>query len=134
MAPTSHPAIVDVAARISQADGLIVATPGHKAAYSGVLKALLTSCRSVRWRARWYFRRNRGSLAHVLAIDYALRPVLTALAQHTWYRYFLSTPDHGAGQRRQCRCGAAAALDRVLATFLDTVATRASARVPTLAF
>ena len=136
-ADPSHPAIVDVAARISQADGLIVATPVYKAAYSGVLKALLDLLPQRALAGKVVLPlATGGSLAHVLAIDYALRPVLTALgAAHVVPGYFLldtwiTEQDSGVSVEG----AAAAALDRVLATFLDTVATRASARVPTLAF
>lgn len=36
-----HPAIVEAAARFEHADGVVIGTPVYKAAYSGLLKALL---------------------------------------------------------------------------------------------
>ena len=65
---------------VRQADGIIVATPIYKAAYSGVLKVYLDLLPAQRLR-----QQNRpalatgGSPAHSLVIDYALRPVLVAL-------------------------------------------------------
>jgi FMN reductase len=79
-ADTDHPAIAEVIAALAAADGVVVASPVYKAAYSGVLKALLDLL------PQWAFGGKvvlpvltGGSPAHALAVDYALRPVLAAL-------------------------------------------------------
>jgi len=132
-ADASHPAIVDVVSRVADADGLIVATPVYKAAYSGLLKALLDLLPQRALAGKVVLPlATGGTLAHVLAVDYTLRPVLTALgATHVVPGYFLldtwiTEQNGGVAVERT----AAAALDGVLATFLDTVAAKASARVP----
>lgn len=69
---------------VARADGVIIATPVYKAAYSGALKLLLDLLpqRGLE-RALVLPIASGGSLAHMLAIDYALRPVLSALkARH----------------------------------------------------
>ena len=60
------PALKTFTEQLQQADGLIVATPVYKAAYSGALKTLLPLA-------------TGGTVAHLLAVDYALKPVLSAL-------------------------------------------------------
>lgn len=131
-ADPSHPAILELVSRISEADGLIVATPVYKAAYSGVLKALLDLLPQRALAGKVVLPlATGGTLAHVLAVDYALRSVLTALgAAHVVPGYFLldtwiTEQDGGVDIDP-----AAAALDGVLTTFLDTVAARASTHVP----
>jgi FMN reductase len=75
-----HPDIVAVADAITAADGVIVATPVYKAAYSGVLKALLDLLPQFALAGKVVLPlATGGTLAHVLAIDYALRPVLSSL-------------------------------------------------------
>ncbi|MBT2490161.1 NAD(P)H-dependent oxidoreductase [Streptomyces sp. ISL-96] len=85
---------------VAQADALVVATPISKAAYSGLLPQHAFTGKPVLPLA------TGGSPAHVLAPDYALRPVLTSLgAQVCQGRFVLDrhittapdgalTPDH----------------------------------------
>lgn len=78
------PAVLEAAALLRQARGVIIATPVYKAAYSGVLKAFLDLLpQGALTRKLVLPIATGGSPAHLLAIDYALRPVLTALGgQH----------------------------------------------------
>lgn len=79
-----HPLVRRLQQDVERADGLIIATPVYKAAYSGALKLLLDLLpqRGLE-RALVLPIASGGSLAHMLAIDYALRPVLSALkARH----------------------------------------------------
>ena len=79
-----HPLVRRLQEDVQRADGLIIATPVYKAAYSGALKLLLDLLpqRGLE-RALVLPIASGGSLAHMLAIDYALRPVLSALkARH----------------------------------------------------
>lgn len=90
-ADPDHPAILAVAEAIKAADGLIIATPVYKAAYSGVLKALLDLLPQSALAGKVVLPlATGGTIAHVLAIDYALRPVLTSMgAAHVVPGYFI---------------------------------------------
>ncbi|CAJ0812448.1 MULTISPECIES: NADPH-dependent FMN reductase [Ralstonia] len=80
-AQVSNPAIADAVARVEGAAVVILATPVYKAAYSGLLKTFLDLLPQSGLRDKVVLPiATGGSLAHTLAIDYALRPVLTALA------------------------------------------------------
>jgi FMN reductase len=76
-------AIRDFQKAVAEADGLIVATPVYKAAYSAGLKALLDVLPE-RALARHVVLplATGGSASHMLAVDYSLQPVLTALKAH----------------------------------------------------
>ena len=66
--------------RIAAADLVIVATPIYKAAYSGLLKLFLDLLPQEGLRGKTVLPlATGGSLAHLLALDYALKPVLSAL-------------------------------------------------------
>ncbi|UXY16082.1 NADPH-dependent FMN reductase [Chitiniphilus purpureus] len=78
------PAIRRFIEALAAADGLIVATPVYKAAYSGALKAVLDLLpeRALEQKAALALATG-GSPGHLLAVDYALQPVLSALkARH----------------------------------------------------
>src|SRR5690606_10967742 len=66
------------------AEGVIIATPVYKASYAGLLKAYLDLLPQdvLSGKVVWPIAVG-GTLAHLLVIDYALKPVLYALgAQH----------------------------------------------------
>jgi FMN reductase len=65
---------------VEQADGLVVATPVYKASFSGALKTLLDLLpeRALGQKVVLPIATG-GSIAHMLAVDYALKPVLAAL-------------------------------------------------------
>ncbi len=66
---------------IAEAAGLVVATPVYKAAYSGALKTFLDILPQYAFRGKTVLPiASGGSPGHLLAIDYALKPVLSALA------------------------------------------------------
>jgi FMN reductase len=74
------PAVRDAAAAVAQADGVIVATPIYKASYTGLLKAFLDLLPENALAGKVVLPvATGGTVGHLLAIDYALRPVLTAL-------------------------------------------------------
>jgi FMN reductase len=65
---------------VSEARGLIVATPVYKAAYTGALKALLDILPPQALRNKTVLPlATGGSPAHMLVLDYSLKPVLGAL-------------------------------------------------------
>ncbi len=79
-ADTGHPAIAAALDLFARADGVVVVTPVYKAAYSGLLKTLLDLLpQSGLARKVVLPLATGGTTAHVLAIDYALRPVLSSL-------------------------------------------------------
>jgi FMN reductase len=79
-AKTDSPAIAAALSRVESARGVIIATPVYKAAYSGVLKAFLDLLPQFGLREKVVLPlATGGTVAHVLAIDYALRPVLSSL-------------------------------------------------------
>ncbi|MFI9360996.1 NADPH-dependent FMN reductase [Kitasatospora sp. NPDC053057] len=75
-----HPDVARVLDLVDRADGVVIGTPVFKAAYSGLLKALLDVMpqRGLAGKAVLPLATG-GSAAHVLAVDYALRPVLTSM-------------------------------------------------------
>ncbi|MGI5451988.1 NADPH-dependent FMN reductase [Streptomyces sp. CA-249302] len=75
-----HPAVVEATELFARADGVIVGTPVYKASYSGVLKALLDLLPQYALTGKTVLPlATGGTTAHVLAIDYALRPVLSSM-------------------------------------------------------
>lgn len=75
-----HPAVRRFQDAVTAADGLVVGTPIFKAAYSGTLKLLLDLLpERALSRTAVLPIATGGTLAHMLAIDYALQPVLSAL-------------------------------------------------------
>lgn len=90
-ADAAHPDINSVVAAIAAADGIVVASPIYKASYSGVLKTLLDLLPQFALAGKTVLPlATGGSPAHVLAIDYAFRPVLTSLgAEHVVQGYFV---------------------------------------------
>lgn len=79
-----HPTIKQLQAQVEQADAVIIATPVYKAAYTGVLKALLDLLPQTALVNKPILPiATGGTIAHLLSIDYALKPVLSALgARH----------------------------------------------------
>lgn len=74
------PAIVAALKLVEQADAVIVATPIYKASYTGVLKAFLDLLPQKGLERKVVLPiAIGGTFAHLLAIDYALKPVLAAL-------------------------------------------------------
>ncbi|MFF3564722.1 NADPH-dependent FMN reductase [Streptomyces sp. NPDC002574] len=79
-ADTGHPAIVEAVGSFQRADGVVVGTPVYKAAYSGLLKSLLDLLPQYALAGKTVLPlATGGTTAHVLAIDYALRPVLSSM-------------------------------------------------------
>ena len=81
LADTAHRSIAAAVHQVQQADALVVATPVYKAAYSGVLKVFLDLLPQAALRGKAVLPlATGGSPHHMLALDYALRPVLQSLA------------------------------------------------------
>jgi FMN reductase len=81
LAQWGHPAIVKALAQVERADAIVIATPVYKAAYSGVLKVFLDLLPQTALKNKTVLPlATGGSPHHMLALDYALRPVLQALS------------------------------------------------------
>jgi FMN reductase len=79
-ADPNDPLIAETVSALLSADGVVVASPVYKASYSGVLKTLLDLLPQFALAGKVVLPvLTGGSPAHVLAVDYALRPVLSSL-------------------------------------------------------
>jgi FMN reductase len=83
-AKSSHVSVARTVTALEQADGLIVTTPIFKASYSGLLKIFLDLLPQFALAGKAILPiATGGSLAHLLALDYSLRPVLQSMgARH----------------------------------------------------
>jgi FMN reductase len=84
LADTRHPNIAQAVAQVASAQVVVVATPVYKAAYSGLLKVFLDLLAQTALQGKTVLPlATGGSPHHMLALDYALRPVLQSLgAKH----------------------------------------------------
>lgn len=74
------PALLALIEQLQDADGLVVATPIYKASFSGALKTLLDLLPERALQNKVVLPlATGGTVAHLLAVDYALKPVLNAL-------------------------------------------------------
>jgi len=83
-AQADSPALRVAVAAVAEADLVLVATPIYKAAYSGLLKVFLDLLPPDALRGKIVLPlATGGSPGHLLALEYALKPVLAALgARH----------------------------------------------------
>jgi FMN reductase len=83
-ARANDPAIRLAREQVAEADLVVIATPIYKASFSGLLKSFLDLLPQDALRGKTVLAlATGGSHAHLLALDYALRPVLAALgARH----------------------------------------------------
>ncbi|ARF71903.1 NADPH-dependent FMN reductase [Streptomyces sp. NPDC012600] len=143
----AHPEIVRATELFARADGIVIGTPVYKAAYSGLLKTLLDLLPQYALTGKTVLPlATGGTTAHVLALDYALRPVLSSMgAAHIvpgWFvldRHITTGDDGGvvldpasAAPLDQVVAQFAAALDRTVptATAPTTGTGTATATVP----
>ncbi|MFN8074095.1 MAG: NADPH-dependent FMN reductase [Kineosporiaceae bacterium] len=117
------PEIAAANAALAQADGVIVATPIYKAAYSGLLKVWLDQLNQDALTGKAVLPlATGGSLAHVLAIDYGLRPVLASMgARHIVPGWFLLDQWVRVGEAQLLSEGADEGLHRCLDAFRDSL-------------
>jgi FMN reductase len=125
-ADPADPCIADAAERLARADAVVVGTPVYKASYSGLLKVWFDSVAQLAFTGKTVLPlATGGSLANMLALDYALRPVLAAMgAAHVVGGYFVLdrfvVP--AAGGSWTLDPDAQPALDGIVDTFLRVVA------------
>lgn len=81
LADTSHRSVVQAVDQVARARAVVIATPVYKAAYSGVLKVFLDLLPQTALKGKVVLPlATGGSPHHMLALDYALRPVLQSLS------------------------------------------------------
>ncbi|MFG0631136.1 NADPH-dependent FMN reductase [Pseudomonas sp. xss_2] len=110
---------------VAQADGLVVSTPVYKASFAGALKTLLDLLpeRALEHKVVLPIATG-GSIAHMLAVDYALKPVLSALkAQETLQGIFADDSQIAYGEGNN----PAQLTDALQARLLDSLETFHSA-------
>ncbi len=127
-ADTDDDDIARAARTLARADAVIVSTPVYKAAYSGLLKAFLDLLPQTGLKDKVVLPiATGGSPAHVLAVDYALRPVLASLAPSAitpgWFVLASEVTRHDGGEVSIAE-SAAGPLAEVTRVFLDAVAGR----------
>ncbi|MET8786466.1 MULTISPECIES: NADPH-dependent FMN reductase [unclassified Streptomyces] len=130
-----HPAIAEAAALFDRADGVVIGTPVYKAAYAGLLKSLLDLLPQYALTGKTVLPlATGGSTAHVLAIDYALRPVLSSMgASHIVQGWFTVDKDISVGDDGTLTVapGAAEALAQVTDQFSAVLGGRTTVLAPT---
>jgi FMN reductase len=122
------PEIAQAVAAIEAADAVVVSTPVYKAAYGGLLKTFLDLLPQFALRGMVVLPvATGGTPAHVLVVDYALRPVLASLAPSSITPGWFVLADHITlldGGEVLLDDAAGRPLREVTAIFLDTVAGR----------
>jgi FMN reductase len=79
-ADRQEPSIAEALETLAGASLVVLATPIYKAAYSGLLKVFLDLLPQDGLRGKWVWALGTsGSPAHLLALDFALAPVLASL-------------------------------------------------------
>jgi len=83
-ADAGHPALREAIELVDNAQAVVIASPVYKVSYSGLLKVFLDILPQTGLAGKVILPiATGGSLAHLLALDYALKPVLSALgARH----------------------------------------------------
>lgn len=124
----SDPAIAKAVGLLDDAEGVVFVTPTYKASYSGMMKTFLDLLpqRALAGKAVLPLAVG-GSLAHVLMLDYAFRPVLHALGvRHSVQGCFLiesaldlAAPEYVTGELQRDM------LDKAIAHFRRAVLDRA---------
>ena len=120
------PAIQQATRLVEQARSVIVATPIYKAAYSGVLKSFLDVLPQKALVGKIVLPiATGGSPAHMLALDYALNPVLSSLGVQHLLRgvYILDSQIQISGEQVEFDPIAVQRLNSSLQSLIDELAT-----------
>lgn|SRR5699024_2225693 len=80
----NSPIIQEITEKVKGADGVIVGSPVYKSAYSGVLKTLIDLLPQDVFEGKPVLPvMTGGSKAHLLALEYTLKPLISSLKGHT---------------------------------------------------
>jgi len=128
------PQIVAAVARVQAANVVLVATPIYKAAYSGLLKTFLDLLPQDGLKGKTVVPlATGGSVGHLLAVDYALKPVLGALgARHVLDVVFATDAQFDADDvhGRRPNAEVLARLARALAPLTEQIPERTAEHAP----
>ena len=128
------PKVIDLLQQVANADGLVIATPVYKASFTGALKVLLDLLPERALEGKIVLPlATGGTIAHMLAVDYALKPVLNALkAQEILHGVFADDSQVTDYQHKpQFTPNLQGRLDQALETFWQALH-RPSSRAPAL--
>jgi FMN reductase len=122
----TDPDVAAAVAAVEASDAVVVSTPVYKAAYSGLLKTFLDLLPQFALRGKVVLPvATGGTPAHVLAVDYALRPVLASLNPSSiapgWFVLASDVTLFDSGDAILAE-SAATPLREVTSVFLDTLA------------
>ena len=124
------PELARALALVAQADAIVVATPIYKAAYTGMLKLFLDALPQDGLRGKAVLPlATGGSQSHMLALDYALRPVLASMAPRSILPSIYATSEQVAWDSERGARLAAPIAERV-AQGVDQLAAELLARQP----
>lgn len=126
LARFDSPAIRHFGEQVSRADGLIIGTPVYKASFAGALKVLLDLLpeRALAHKVVLPIATG-GTQSHMLAVDYALKPVLAALkAQETLHGVFATDHLIQYGEPARFEESLLERLDEALEQFITALARR----------
>ncbi|MHA6482090.1 NADPH-dependent FMN reductase [Paenibacillus sp. strain BS8-2] len=88
------PAIVEANRLVEEASAVIIASPVYKASYTGVLKAYIDLLPQKGLEGKLVLPLFiGGTLAHLLTIDYALKPVLASMGARHFIRGVYATDE-----------------------------------------
>lgn len=125
-ADTTDPAVQSAIAEVDLADALVIATPVYKASFSGLLKTFLDLLPQKAFEGKSILPlATGGTIAHLLSIDYALRPVLLSMCpRHVAHgRFILDTQlDKDGPARGFTDAGARAAVHLAVEAFVAELA------------
>jgi FMN reductase len=124
----TDPDVALAVATVHAADAVVVTTPVYKAAYGGLLKTFLDLLPQFALQGKVVLPvATGGTPAHVLVVDYALRPVLASLAPSSitpgWFVLADHVTFHADGEVVLADA-ALRPLREVTSVFLDTIAGR----------
>lgn len=126
LARFDSPAIRHFSEQVRRADGLIIGTPVYKASLAGALKVLLDLLpeRALAHKVVLPMATG-GTQSHMLAVDYALKPVLSALkAQETLQGVFATDQQIRYGEPPHFEQDLLERLDEALEYFIAALARR----------
>ena len=138
LADVHHKSIAHALAQVASARALVVATPIYKAAYSGVLKVFLDLLPQTALKGKLVLPlATGGSPHHMLALDYALRPVLQSLsASHVFTGIYATDAQVPKDEDGEYQVGGeiAARLDDAVSTLFKEILRMPLAAGPTTGF
>lgn len=131
LANWDNPTIQASLAQVVEAPAIIIATPVYKASYSGILKSYLDLLPQNVLKDKIVLPiATGGSPGHLLSIDYALKPVLSALgAQHILQGIYATDSQIERGETYRFAPELKERLDKAISTLADLLLVQKSIRL-----